>query len=565
MAAPGAESTATFRCKALYLCVRSLRGREGAREFVQAIGAGRIFEDETKPISRELWIRALREFGALVGDTGFRRLSRYLVHPKNLGFWSVMLRGAHGPEDVYSKLDETGGDQDYGWTWRARPSPSDQWSGEVCFLESDSDDDRILIQKALSAELRAIPVLFGLAPAHVQSRVEQAREDEGRTEVVQTASWSSATKKTLQAGALATLFASLTVSMVVAVLGATMEQRIGAGLLAGILCLAVTAVLSRDTHYRAVSRAQHLRILALEREASLQKLRVKEISRPHEEPVIAGKYRLAEQLGVGASGAVWSAKRLTDGAEVAIKLLRTALAQDPRATDRLRREAQALGLSWHPHVVEVLDDGLLSSGVAFLVTELLSGETLAQRIRRLGRLEKPEVAQWALQATDALMAIHGAGIIHRDVKPENLFLHSGTSGVERLKLIDFGVAAVSWAETRLTRHGARVGTAGYAAPEQERGDEIDSRADLFALGQTLKEALTGEAPPTDESQLGKTIVGLSKEWSDVLDKLTAPLPADRFASARDARDAIAALEGGSAVYGQGVLGQSSVPPALMGK
>jgi len=163
------------------------------------------------------------------------------------------------------------------------------------------------------------------------------------------------------------------------------------------------------------------------------------------------------------------------------------------------------------------------------------------------------------------MAIHGAGIIHRDVKPENLFLHSGTSGVERLKLIDFGVAAVSWAETRLTRHGARVGTAGYAAPEQERGDEIDSRADLFALGQTLKEALTGEAPPTDESQLGKTIVGLSKEWSDVLDKLTAPLPADRFASARDARDAIAALEGGSAVYGQGVLGQSSVPPALTGK
>jgi serine/threonine-protein kinase len=353
--------------------------------------------------------------------------------------------------------------------------------------------------------------------------------------------------------------------MVVAVLGASLGQRIGAGVLGAILCIAVTAVLSRDVHYRAVSRAQHLRIMALEREASLQKLRVKEISRPHEEPVIAGKYRLAEQLGVGASGAVWRAKRLTDGAEVAIKLLRTALAQDPRATDRLRREAQALGLSWHPHVLEVLDDGLLSSGVAFLVTELLVGETLAQRIRRLGRLNQSEVAQWALQATDALMAIHGAGIIHRDVKPENLFIHSGTSGVERLKLIDFGVAAVSWAETRLTRHGARVGTLGYAAPEQERGDEIDARADLYALGQTLKEALTGEAPPTDESQQNKAIMGLPSDWSRVLDQLTAPAAADRFASARDARDAIATLEGGTAVYGQGVMGESSVPPALMSK
>jgi serine/threonine-protein kinase len=216
-------------------------------------------------------------------------------------------------------------------------------------------------------------------------------------------------------------------------------------------------------------------------------------------------------------------------------------------------------------VLEVLDDGLLSSGVAFLVTELLVGETLAQRIRRLGRLDKSEVAQWALQATDALMAIHGAGIIHRDVKPENLFIHSGTSGVERLKLIDFGVAAVSWAETRLTRHGARVGTLGYAAPEQERGDEIDSRADLYALGQTLKEALTGEAPPTDESQQNKAIMGLPSDWSRILNKLTAPTAAERFASARDARDAIAALEGGTAVYGQGVMGESSVPPALMGK
>src|SRR5690606_5817066 len=139
------------------------------------------------------------------------------------------------------------------------------------------------------------------------------------------------------------------------------------------------------------------------------------------------------------------AKRLTDGASVAIKLLRTALAQDPRATDRLRREAQALGLSWHPHVVEVLDDGMLSSGVAFLVTELLKGETLGQRIARQGALPQEEVARWGVQAADALCAIHSAGVIHRDVKPNNLFVHRSSTTGERLKLIDFGVAAVSWA------------------------------------------------------------------------------------------------------------------------
>jgi serine/threonine-protein kinase len=313
-----------------------------------------------------------------------------------------------------------------------------------------------------------------------------------------------------------------------------------------------------------VSRAQHIRILALEREGALQKLRVKEISRPHEEPVIAGKYRLSEQLGVGASGAVWKAKRLTDGAFVAIKLLRTALAQDPRATDRLRREAQALGLSWHPHVVEVLDDGLLSSGVAFLVTELLHGETLAQRIRRQGKLPPEEVARWALQATDALMAIHGAGIVHRDVKPGNLFIHSGTSGVERLKLIDFGVAAVSWAETRLTRHGARVGTPGYAAPEQEDGEEVDARADLFALGQTLKEALSGKVPATEESKGAHDLVGLPADWTEVLSRLTATSPTDRYPSARDARDAVALLEGGQVDSGRSALGRASQPPAGRG-
>jgi serine/threonine-protein kinase len=209
----------------------------------------------------------------------------------------------------------------------------------------------------------------------------------------------------------------------------------------------------------------------------------------------------------------------------------------------LRREAQALGLSWHPHVVEVLDDGMLSSGVAFLVTELLRGETLGQRLARQGALDPEEVARWGLQAADALCAIHSAGVIHRDVKPNNLFLHRGSNSGERLKLIDFGVAAVSWAETRLTRSGARVGTPGYAAPEQDQGEEVDFRADLFGLGQTLRESLTGVAPASDESKAPTLPAELPEGWRPVLEKLIAFKPEDRYGSTREAREALAALSG----------------------
>lgn len=542
MAGPGAESTATFRCKALYLCVRSLKGREGAQGFVSSVGAGRIFEDETKPISRELWLRALAEFERIMGDEGFRRLSRYVVHPKNLGFWSVMLRGASEPRDIYKRLDESGGDHDYGWTWRLRGMTENTWEGEVCFLESDSSDDRRRIRKALSAELRSIPLLFGLPPATVTSSIEKPEEENpGVTEeVVQRASW-SAPQGVLLPGVGGSLLVGVGITATVRYVGWQAIDAwilgLGAALVGGI----ATMVFARDAQYRAASRAQHLRILALEREAVLQKRQVKEISRPHEEPVIAGKYRLSHQLGYGASGSVWKAKRLTDGASVAIKLLRTALAQDPRATDRLRREAQALGLSWHPHVVEVLDDGMLSSGVAFLVTELLRGETLGKRIATRGPLPPFEVACWGMQALDALGAIHSAGVIHRDVKPTNLFVHRSQNGAERLKLIDFGVAAVSWAETRLTRSGARVGTPGYASPEQDAGDEVDNRTDLFGLGQTLKECLTGIQPAADESKHPVLPENLSPDWKVFLGKLTAVDPEDRYKNAREAQSALAHL------------------------
>jgi serine/threonine-protein kinase len=266
---------------------------------------------------------------------------------------------------------------------------------------------------------------------------------------------------------------------------------------------------------------------------------------------------LTEKLGVGASGTIWEAERLSDGSVVAIKLLRAAVAHDTVAADRLRREAAALGLAWHPNVVEVFEDGYLPDGTCFLVMERLHGESLAMRLRRAGPMSPAELLPVALQVCDALGAVHAAGIVHRDVKPSNIFIEQrSVDGArrERVKLLDFGVARVEWAETRLTNANAPLGTRGYMPPEQEQGLEIDHRSDLFALGSVLFECLTGEPPPLEptapwasmrghDSGVHRSNLEIPKAWRDVISRATALLPQARYADARAMREALAELGG----------------------
>jgi serine/threonine-protein kinase len=253
---------------------------------------------------------------------------------------------------------------------------------------------------------------------------------------------------------------------------------------------------------------------------------------------------------------------------VAIKLLRAAAAHDAVASDRLRREAEALGLAWHPNVVEVLDHGLLPDGTSYLVMELLRGETLATRLRTRGQLASDEVLRLAEQVCDALAAVHAAGVIHRDLKPSNIFLADDPEGPggERVKLLDFGIARVEWEETRITNMGSPLGTPGYMAPEQEMGGVVDSRSDLFALGATLYECLVGDPPPPlapsgitktnpEERPVVSKPVGLRFDWStprvkavvsvpwrDVLAKAMALEPEDRFPDARSFRQALGSID-----------------------
>jgi serine/threonine protein kinase len=547
-----------------------------------AVGGERLIHDETRPLSRSLWLRALEEFSRLRGKAALREIGPHFLEPEMLGVWAEVLRGAQSPAAIFSQLslgESLPGEP----AWRSFREQGGTWMGEIQWSTHDTPNAQELVAEALRSEVETLPALVGfrgratLVSAGKDFRIEVQVEDLRRP------FWRSAA---LAAGLPLAYAAAQT-------LGSDWQPRDGLTAL-GIGAATTTAVvfLQWDARRRRESRVQSLRIMALERESSLRRERPREISRPHAEPILAAQYRIGEQLGVGGSGAVWHAIRLRDGVPVAIKLIRTGVAHDVRATDRLRREAEALGLAWHPHVVEIYESGILPSGVAYLAMERLYGESLAERLLRTGPLDYAETRRVALELSEALTAIHSAGLVHRDIKPGNLFLHrgrpsaegagaagddttdlenaalasadippSGTSRTRRetIKVIDFGVARISWAETRLTRSGTRIGTVGYAAPEQERGDDVDGRADLYAVGITLRECLTGVGPPggLDAEAPRRAPLPVPFEFDELITSLTQVDPAGRPRSARDFRDWVLRLPEVSEADGDLVEGPES--------
>jgi len=208
--------------------------------------------------------------------------------------------------------------------------------------------------------------------------------------------------------------------------------------------------------------------------------------------VLGGRYRLRSRLAAGGMGAVWAAEDAVLGREVAVKVLGEALAGDRLAALRLRREARAAGRLVHPAIARVLDLGE-EGGRPYLVMELLHGESLAARLARAGPLAPPEAVRVVAAAADALEVAHRAGIVHRDVKPGNVFVTTGGD----VKLLDFGIASAA-DETALTG-GDLLGTAAYLAPERVLGHGATPAADIYALGVLLYELLAGRPPFADDS------------------------------------------------------------------
>ncbi|MDF3067521.1 MAG: Protein kinase [Polyangiaceae bacterium] len=220
--------------------------------------------------------------------------------------------------------------------------------------------------------------------------------------------------------------------------------------------------------------------------------------------LLAGKYRVEKVLGYGGMGVVVSAFRNDLEQRVAVKFLSQAAAERPDAAERFRREARAAAKIRSEHVARVLDVGTLDTGLPYMVMEFLEGNDIADELRRLTVLPISSAVEFVLQAIEALAEAHAAGVVHRDLKPGNLFLARRADGSRRVKVLDFGISKAltgsSVEELSLTKTAALIGSPLYMAPEQMRSaKDVDTRADIWSLGAMLYEMLTGQPPYTGDS------------------------------------------------------------------
>jgi serine/threonine-protein kinase len=270
----------------------------------------------------------------------------------------------------------------------------------------------------------------------------------------------------------------------------------GAVFVLGAYLLAyVTARSFRRASLRAFESLQRATRLASQREALMDELRLDleralRVGGPgrHTEQVV-GPYRLGAVIGRGAMGEVYDASCVANGAPAAVKLVRRELLADPVHVARFLREVRASAAIDSPHIARLLDAS--DRDPPYLAMERLHGETLAERLRRDGRLPAPAIAALVRQIGAGLDAAAAAGIVHRDIKPQNLFAaRPGTIW----KILDFGVATLAEDGAATLTHGGIVGTPSYMAPEQAQGRQLDGRADLHALAAVAYRCATGRHP-----------------------------------------------------------------------
>ncbi len=212
--------------------------------------------------------------------------------------------------------------------------------------------------------------------------------------------------------------------------------------------------------------------------------------------VVADRYRIKKQLGQGGMGAVYLGEHVRIGKEVAIKVISRQLASDSEAIVRFTREARNAARIEHPNVCAIHDFGETADGLMYLAMEYVKGESLANLLRREGRLTVQHAAAIVVQCSHALQAAHDLDIVHRDIKPHNIMVSTDRDGADVVKVVDFGIAkAVAGdAGTTITKTGFVVGTPQYLSPEQASGGPLDGRSDTYSLALVYFEMLTGTLP-----------------------------------------------------------------------
>jgi serine/threonine protein kinase len=268
--------------------------------------------------------------------------------------------------------------------------------------------------------------------------------------------------------------------------------------------------------------------------------------------LLDGRFRIDAAIGRGAMAEVYQALDLQTSAFVALKVLRHTAVEDAVSLARFAREAEVQGKLRHRNVAALLATGVTDKHEPYLALELLRGKSLRSVLKAEGRIQPRRAASYAFQALQGLAAVHEAGVLHRDLKPANIMLEPSPGPVDRVVLIDFGVATFE-GSAKLTLQGTVVGSLTYIAPERLRGEPTDQRADLYAIGVILYELLAGRPPFTAADdfdlieqhlhvhppRLQSIDPELPAALDDVLGRALEKQPAQRFG---DALEMAAALE-----------------------
>ena len=225
--------------------------------------------------------------------------------------------------------------------------------------------------------------------------------------------------------------------------------------------------------------------------------------------VLSGRYRLQAKLGSGGMSTVYLARDQTLDRDVAIKVMHREMSEQADQLERFRQEARAVAKVSHPNVVAVIDAGE-DRGHPYIVFEYVEGETLKQRINRVGALDPQEALAYAIEIARGLTIAHSRNMVHRDIKPQNVLIDAEG----RAKLTDFGISR-QLEQDGMTATGRVLGTTDYVAPEQAMGHGVDQRSDIYSLGVVLYEMLTGQVPFQADSQVGVAMKHVNEELPDV--------------------------------------------------
>jgi len=494
----GKEELRASVLKTYLLRVRTEKGERAVRQLLAQAGIdSSAVDNETGWVSQLAAKRALRAIAELLGRDAIRHRGEWVTHPEALGVLVRMLRASERPIDAYRYLAQHAREATRIGTWEIEePAASGKRKREIESVRmtyrsrTDGDDSsertdlegEELLCAARAGELASLPRIWGLAEATV---AHDACVAKGAPACIYDVRWTvRRSREGLVVGAVG---AGAACAAAVAIAGGAV-----AGGLAGVLGAALGGgaglLWDRSREERASRAFERNRIAALERGLELKG----ELGATPGEltgTVLGGKYRIGRKIGSGGIGVVYAAEHVTLGHEVAVKVLRGAAARDGGEIARLRREAYIQVHVEHPNVVRVLDLDQMPDGSIYVVMERLVGRSLADKLARDGLLAPGYAVPVYVDVCRALHAAHKKGVVHRDLKPGNIFLCD--DGLA--KVLDFGMSKLASAES-LTQTGYTLGTPEYMAPEQCIGAQVEPRTDIYALGVLMYESLTGELP-----------------------------------------------------------------------